>query len=233
MASQNLEHIRRQIRRARGTVSMALSNPRPETASLVSLAPAFTEAAAAFERADAAVRGAQSASAKETAEALAALRPLAQQYDGVRSILAAKLGTPYRAASAYATPDDLITVCEAIEDELEARQAEPWTTPLLVALGPVLDAAVKEQLEGNAAMKALQKAQADREQAAGTLRPVFVSVRRSVRAAFGRSSREYRELRDRSAGAAEEEDDPDATDPDVVPIAGLPAGRPPGDPAAN
>jgi len=208
MASQNIEYTKRQIRRARATLDAVNANPRAETAAIGVLGGDFAAACEAFERADVAVRDAQRTATRETGEALTALAPLAQQHDAARGVLAAKVGVTFSAASLYATPDDLIGASEAIEHELEVHANEAWAAPLQAAFGPVLDAALKEQAEGAAALKALQKAQLAREQAAGALRPLFVSFRRAVRVALGRSSREYRELRDRMGGAAEELEEP-------------------------
>lgn len=221
MASQSIEHTKRQIRRARATLDAVTASPRPETAAVGVLGADFVAACAAFDRADEAVRDAQRIATRETAEALAALAPLAQQHDAARGVLQAKVGVVFSAASAYTTPDDLIGASEAIEHELDVHASEAWAPPIQSALGPVLDAALKEQAEGAAALKGLQKAQLAREQVAGALRPLFVGFRRAVRVAFGRSSREYQELRDRTGGGTDELDEI-TTSPEASPLAGAP-----------
>jgi hypothetical protein len=99
-------------------------------------------------------------------------------------------------------------VAEAVEDVLEGHQAETWAAPLLDALASALEAAIRESAEGSAGLKGAQKAQLERDRAMAALRPTFVSFRRTVRIAFGRSSREYRELLDRRSKTSNDPGDP-------------------------
>ena len=98
---------------------------------------------------------------------------------------------------------------------IEHNQAESWAATLLATFQPLVDKASKEQLEAAGALKTLQKAQTAREQAEVTARPVFVRFRRAVRATFGRSSREYRDLLDRRGSAVTDDvgDAPPAAPP--------------------
>jgi len=216
---QSLDQTRRQVRRARVTVNAALADPRPETRGVAALAPAFLAACDVFDHADSVARGAHIVATKESGDVRAALAPLAQRYEAARAQVTARLGVAFPAvAAAGVTADELIAAAEAVEQELALCEGEAWAAALLGELGPLLDAAIREQEEDSIARRALKRAELAREQAACALRPVLVAMRRAVRVAFGRGSREYRELRDRVVPADPEDAGPrDApTLPDVA-----------------
>lgn len=206
MSDQSLEHTRCQVRRARVTVNAALASPRAETLGVVALAPAFLAACDAFDHADSVARGAEIVATKESGDVRAALAPLAERYEVAHAEVTARLGAPLPAAAACATPDQLIAAAEALEQGLAGHEGEAWAAALLGALGPTLDAAIQEQEEDNVARRALRRAELAREQAACALHPVLVAMRRAVRVAYGRGSREYRELLDRLPSPAELDD---------------------------
>lgn len=219
MSYQSLDQTRRQVRRARVTVNAALADPRPETRGVAALAPAFLAACDVFDHADSVARGAHIVATKESGDVRAALAPLAQRYEAARAQVTARLGAAFPAvAAAGVTAEELIAAAEAVEQELALREGEAWAAALLGELGPLLDAAIREQEEDSIARRALKRAELAREQAACALRPVLVAMRRAVRVAFGRGSREYRELRDRVVPADPEDAGPrDApTLPDVA-----------------
>jgi hypothetical protein len=207
MPSQSVIHTKRQIARAKITAAKILEKPEGQMAALKSLVPDFLTRAAQFEAADAQVRQIDTRAQVEIQEGLRALAPLAGAYDAARAAMDAKLGTAHAGSSTCATPDDLLRIAQELREELELQEAQPWAASLLAEFEPVIDAAVKEQAEASQAMKDLQKAQLARESASGALRPVFVSLRHLIRATFGRSAREYRELLDRRAGATPEEEE--------------------------
>jgi hypothetical protein len=91
-----------------------------------------------------------------------------------------------------------------MEDVFDSNKETKWGGPALKRLSPLLDDAAREYAEQAGAYRALQKAQEKREEAARQGRGVFVSFRRVVRATFGRSSREYRDLADRRRDEEEE-----------------------------
>lgn len=121
-----------------------------------------------------------------------------RSFDQTRQVIALKLGVEYEAASAFTTDDDFLGTAEDLEGDLSNADPER-AGPLLAAFSEKLDAANKEYLEGSDARKAEQKAIAEREKVHGAVRPVFVGFRRCVRATHGSSSREYRELLDRTS----------------------------------
>ncbi len=207
MSYQSLDQIRRQVRRARVTVRAALAAPRPEMQGVVALAPAFLAACDVFEHADSVARGAHIVATRESGDVRAALARLARRCEVARAEVMARLGAALPAVpSPGAAADELIAAGEAIEQELALREGEAWAAASLDALGPLLDAAIREHEKDHVARGALRRAELAREQAAGALRPILVALRRAVRVAFGRGSREYRELRDRVVPA-----DPDDT----------------------
>ena len=196
MAAQSIAYTRRQLSRARNTATQALAAPEGQQVALRILAPDMIAQCNAFDAADTAAQQAAPAAKKEVAEGNQAMTALASQFDQAREVTAAKLGISYEAASAFATPDDLLNAAEDLEAQLQ--NADPsWAEALLAASGAALETATREQKEGTDALKALQKAQLQREQAEGAMRPVLVRFRRGVRATFGSKSREYRELLDR------------------------------------
>lgn len=209
--AQSLTHTLRQMSRSQMTAEEASKAPPTEHVAVKAIAPDLAAHYAAIVAANAAVAAAEKASGKEVRESLGAMEPLAKVFDELR-LLGEKLGTLYPAASQFRTPDDLIHAAEQLESDLELKKEEQWAAAGLAALGPVVDNAIKESTEANAALKALQKAQTARDQALGVARPVFVNFRRAVRASFGRSSRQYRELLDRRGGP-EEDEDPNAPVP--------------------
>lgn len=196
MPSQSYQHTARQFERAAKTAQTTLSAAQPKTLAMTAIAPELIAAVDAFKATDATVRAAFAAAEREVKEALTALEPLTAAYESCRVVLDAKLGRSLPSAKTFATPDDLLRAAEALEDELEAQSAD-WAKPLLTVLVPALETASREQAESTTALKALQKAQAARESAAGAARPLFVAFRRAVRAELGSSAREYRELADR------------------------------------
>lgn len=208
---QSLTHTQRQMGRARNTAEVVIAAPDGQYHLLKTIAPDMKSQSEAVAAAIAATLVAEKSSAKEVRESLETLAPLAKVFDQAR-LLGDKGGFSYPAASTYATPDDLLRDAEQLEADLEAKKAEPWAASMLALLQPAVDKAAKESSEANAALKALQKAQMTRDQAIGVARPVFVNFRRAVRATFGRSSREYRELLDRR-GSSEDDDDPNAPVP--------------------
>ncbi len=230
MFDENLDHTRRQVRRARATVNAALASPRAETVGVTALAPAFLAACDAFDHADSVARGAEIVATKESSDIRAALAPLARRYDAARAEVLARLGAPFSSVPADATPDELIAAAEAVEQTLGGHEGEAWAAALLGALGPSLDAAIQEQEEDNVARRSLKRAELAREQAACALRPVLVAMRRAVRVAFGRSSREYRELQDPMPCAAGFDDAPGHDSPTLPDVgAELLSSSPPAD----
>lgn len=209
--AQSQTHTQRQMSRAQKTAELVIAAPAIEYALLKTIATEMVSQAVAVSAAIASVQAAEKSCAKEVREALDAMEPLAKAFDQAR-LLGDRIGSSYPAASTYPTPDDLIRDAEQLEADLEAKKAEPWAASMLAILQPAVDKAAKESTEANAALKALQKMQTNREQILGVARPVFVNFRRAVRATFGRTSREYRELLDRR-GSSPEDDDPGAPVP--------------------
>ena len=217
MPAQSIDHTDRQLRRAKDLANQTLAAPAQEQLALKALATDFLAVNAPFEAAHAAVKAGERASAKEVAEALEALAPLAKFYDEARVAVMAKVaGTDFGASTSYKTPDDFLVAAEGLEVVLVEHQAEPWATPILARLAPLVDAGIKEQHEASDALKALQKLQTTRAQAAGVARPVFVTFRQAVRTTFGRASRQYRELADRRGAAAPDDVEPPAPAPTPV-----------------
>jgi hypothetical protein len=193
---QSIDFTKRQLSRARATAEAALATGEGQQVALKILAPDMIAQCDAFEAADAAVRSAQVGTTKEVGEGKQALETLRPLFDQTREVVAAKLGVTYESASAFATPDDLLNAAEDLEATLEGAD-QSWAGPLLASFAGTVDATAKEQSEAVAARKTEQKAQLERAQAEGVMRPVLVQFRRAVRATFGASSREYRELLDR------------------------------------
>lgn len=195
MPAQSIGHSRRQMSRAEATAKRVLAGPAGENLALRALAPTFLASYGEFNTADTRATKAGVDTAKEVGEGEAALAKLRTIFDQTKEVVAAHTGISYEAASAYGAPEDLMNAAEEMEDLMTA--GSEWAGPLLEVFSATVDEAGKEHGEASQARKAQQKAQLEREQAAGRARPVFVRFRRSVRAAFGSSSREYRELLDR------------------------------------
>ncbi|MBI4702783.1 MAG: hypothetical protein HY744_16815 [Deltaproteobacteria bacterium] len=95
-----------------------------------------------------------------------------------------------------------------MEQALEAAGEQQWAKTALGQLAPAVDGAAKEYTEQVAAGRALQKAQAARGRASDEAREILVPFRKAVRASFGRTSKEYRDLRDRRRGPGGDEPPP-------------------------
>ena len=216
MPNQSIIHTKRQTSRAKATARAALEAPAEQWVALKCMAADFLDSAAVFESADAQVRELESRATERDHVAAETLEPAACLYDEVRMVANAKLGAAYAGASTFTTPDDLLTACQELRDRLALEQGAAWVGPLLKALGACAQRALEALLGARAAVKALQKAQHAREDAARALRPIFVCFRRLVRCVFGRSSREYRELLDRRSrnalGDTQVELEPEPTD---------------------
>jgi hypothetical protein len=206
MPDQSIVHTKRQLGRAKTIAQAALAAPATEQLVLKVLAPDMVAECTSYEAADAAVRGAEVVAEKELREAMQAMAPVTKAFDEVRVAVAAKTLVQFQAASSFTTPDDFLHAAEELESVLEQHQAEAWVAPVLAMFAPLIDSAVKEQSEASDAVKALQKAQLSREQADGKMRPVLVRFRRAVRATFGKSAREYLELRDRRGRVTDDEE---------------------------
>lgn len=209
MPGQSIEHVDRQLRRAKQLATEVAAAPEGEQLALIVIAVDLLSAIAPYEAAQSAVKAGERASAKEGAEALEAVAPLARFYDEARIAVSLKVpGTDFAASTGFDTPDDFLSAAGDLEDALGEHEKEPWAAPLLARLAPLLEAAVKEQHEASDARKALQKLQTTRAAAAAGTRPVFVKFRQAVRVAFGRTSRQYRELADRRGAAPADDDAP-------------------------
>ncbi|MBI4706075.1 MAG: hypothetical protein HY744_33695 [Deltaproteobacteria bacterium] len=205
MSAQPIDHTVRQLLRADEIAKKALDAAEGELVGLKGLAPEMRAAAAAFASANELVRSMERALAKETAEGESAVRSLAVVYDELLALATRKAGFSGGAADSFATHDDFIAVAESMEQAFEAAGGEQWAKAALGKLAPAVDATAKEYTEQVAAGRALQKAQAQRARAADEAREILVPFRKAVRASFGRSSKEYRDLRDRryAGGSAE------------------------------
>lgn len=212
MAAQSIEFTRRQVSRVMVTANAALAAPAGEQVALKALAEDIIAQGRAFDAADKAVQAAERVAAKEVSESSAAMSKLRQMFDQMREVSAAKLNVTYEAASAFPTDDDLLNAAEDLEEGLQAGDPE-WATSVLEAFTPVLETASKEAAEGVSARKAVQQATLARDQAEGNLRPVLVRFRRAVRATFGSSARQYREILDRRTRKGQSDDPADGGAP--------------------
>lgn len=212
MSGQSVSHTLRQFRRAKVTAEKSMQDSTGKLSAIRSLAADLMVHAGAIEGAAEAVRSARKAAERELREATQAMQPMAKAYDAAREIVQAKLNVKRPSASTFTTPDDLLLVCEELERDLEEHKEEEWAAVLLSTYSPLVEKAAKEQAEGSEALKIVQKAGLGREQAEASARPLFIRFRRVVRATFGRSSREYTELRDRKGFGRPEEDDPEPDD---------------------
>jgi hypothetical protein len=197
MPRQSIDILIRQFSRADQIARAALADESTERVALKAAAPDMVAATSAFFAANSQVARLEQTSAKEVAEAMTAQAPLAKLFDEVSPIVMKKVsGVAWVAASSFSTPDDFLKAAEGLEQVVEDHSGEAWAAPILTKLAALVDSAAKEQSKATEAVRALQKAKAARAQAAQAARDELVAFRRVVRATFGRSSREYRDLRD-------------------------------------
>lgn len=160
-----------------------------------------------FKTANTNVRLAVSTMGKEMREADAALKAFHRDFDGAREVLILK--APHEpvggAASQYSTGTDLLNQAENMEDSFTRYAGQPWADAILATFSPALDRAAKEATEGVTASDDHQKALETRRIAQEQLLGILVNLRRSLRAAYGSKSREYRSFKVvRRSGEGEE-----------------------------
>jgi len=124
-------------------------------------------------------------------------------------------------------PDDVIEDGErmvSVIDEYKDGQGNPLTyrQAALDAFGPVLQAAVKEWGEAEAADSEYQRLLASVRSLADDLQRDLVALRRSLLAVVGRADKDYQKLRAERAGVPDEEDDPNGPTP-PKPVEAAPA----------
>lgn len=197
MAVQPYDHVERQYRRTEEIGDQALAAPAGEKVGLKALTPEMKAAKQDFDGAQAGVRAAARVAFQEKDESETATGALRGVYSEILPMAALKVGFAGKAPTEYATDDDFFSEVEQLEMALQAHASEPWAGAPLAQVTAAADAAAKEYAESVEARRALQKAQAHRAEVVSQTRPVFVAFRRCVRATFGTSSKEYRDLLDK------------------------------------
>jgi hypothetical protein len=183
--------------RGKEIAQAALAAPESEQVGLKILAPGFLSVADAYLIADAHVADLVRDLAKEAKESDRALVRLEKSYDEFLPVARHKADFDAPAASQYATSDDFIAGAEALEDVFEQFKGEPWAQAALSSLSGLIDETAKEYSEQVAMQRQLQKAEQRRAKAAVEARAELLPFRQVVRATFGPTSKEYRDLKDR------------------------------------
>jgi len=128
-------------------------------------------------------------------------------------------------------PDDVMEDGErlmSVIDEFRDGQGNPlaYQKAALDALGPAVQAAIKEWAEAEAADSDYQKAFAAVRELAAPLQQDLVALRRSLLATVGRADKDYLKLRAEQAGSPDEDDDPNVPMP-PKPVEAAPPGAGP------
>ncbi len=122
-------------------------------------------------------------------------------------------------------PDDLLNDGERLLETAEgatdaAGQPLAYADQLISSLGSVYEAARKEWTEAEAADSTYQQLLASVRQRGGALHEELKAFRRTLAVVAGRNDKDYQKLRvERAAVPDEEDDDPQAPAPEVVPPA--------------
>lgn len=124
-------------------------------------------------------------------------------------------------------PDDVIEDGERMASMIDefrdgGGNPLPYQKTALDAIGPVLQAAVKEWGEAEAADSEHQRLLGSVRRLADELQTELIPLRRSLLAAVGRSDRDYQKLRAERAGMPDDDDDPSAPPP-PTPVPPAPA----------
>jgi hypothetical protein len=124
-------------------------------------------------------------------------------------------------------PDDVIEDGErmaSVIDEFRDAKGAPlaYQKAALDAIGPALQAAVKEWSEAEAADAEYQKNFADVRAMADPLQQDLVALRRTLMATAGRGDKDYQKLRVERAGFPDEDDDANAPAPPKPVVAAAP-----------
>lgn len=207
MSETNLERAKRIATRALAIVNDANAHP-----AIVGLKTRVTNVVQQFLGADEQVRVAAASANKETDESIKSAKPLAREFDVVRTAIMANASHEQIAAasSQLATGDDLLKAAEEAEAILERHKDEAWASSLLPGFAPLVDAASKEWTEARDAKNVLQKAQAVRQDAVQLFDTAMVDLRRVVRAVMGSTSKAYQSIKAHRRGA---DNDPEPTPP--------------------
>jgi hypothetical protein len=128
-------------------------------------------------------------------------------------------------------PDDVIEDGErltSVIDQFRDNSGNPleYQKGALDALGPAVQAAVKEWGEAEAADAQYQQMLAAVRAMADPLQQDLVALRRSLLATVGRNDKDYQKLRAERAGLADEDDDPNGPKP-PKPVEAAPPGAGP------
>jgi hypothetical protein len=166
---------------------------------------------------------------KEMAEGRNAIAALLKQIQSWAPLL--KRDLPGFDSGSYGdqpqVPDDVIEDGErmaSVIDEYRAAAGDPlpYQKAALDALGPALQAAVKEWSEAEAVDSDHQRLLAAVRKLADDLEGDLVALRRSLLVVVGRTDRDYQKLRAERAGLPDEDDDANAPAP-PAPIVSAPA----------
>jgi hypothetical protein len=113
-------------------------------------------------------------------------------------------------------------------DELRDSKGNPlpYHKAALDALGPAVQAAIKEWGEAEAADAQYQQTLAAVRQMADPLQQDLVTLRRTLMATAGRQDKDYQKLRAEHAGYPDEDDDPNAPAPPKPVVAAAPGAGP-------
>jgi hypothetical protein len=206
MPGQSYEHTTRQMTRGKEIAQASLQAPEGEQIGLKALATDLISEADAYLQADAHVAELERDLVKEAKESDLAIERLARSYDEFLPVAQHKAGFEGPAASQFATSDDFVAGAEQLEAAFEQHQGEAWADAARESLGGLIDETAKEYSEQVAMQRRLQKAEKRRAQAAADARVELVAFRKVVRATFGRTSKEYADLRDRRARPAKKQE---------------------------
>ena len=197
MATQSFDHTTRQLNRAKEIAHAALQAPEQKQVGLKVLAPDMLATADAYLLADQHTAALERDLAKEAKESDRAVKRLESLYDEFLPVARHKADFEAPAASQYPTSDDFLAGAEELEAAFEQYQGEAWADTPLASLSDLSDQTAKEYADQIAVQRQLQKAEKRRASAAVEARTQLIPFRQVVRATFGRTSQEYRDLKDR------------------------------------
>jgi len=197
MAAQPYEHTTRQMNRAKEIGEAANEAPEGEQVALKTLAVDMIASADAYLVANGLVSELERQLVKEAKESDRALTRLTKTYDEFLPVARHRADFDGPAASMFATSDDFLAGAEALEATFEQFKGEPWAQAALSSLSALIDETAKEYSERVSAQRRLQKAEQRRAEAAVGARAELLPFRQVVRATFGSTSKEYRDLKDR------------------------------------
>lgn len=196
MATNSYDFLARNYTRVKELAVAAQESRDEKLIALRVLASEMLEACDAYLEAHKAVLTLKRRLPQEKEEAEDTFEILAKYYEQILPLAKMKVNFMGYAVSSYTTDDDFLRSVENLEMALTACEKETWVRELLPQLSEKYDRAIKEYADTIQIRRDIQKAQQKRAKIVREVRDVFLPFRRTIRAVYGKSSKEYRSILD-------------------------------------